>query len=132
MSGYNTAKKKLVADFFAKNRGKEFGVAEAARELDGKVGFSSVYRIVARLEAEGTLRKFYREGEKQMVYRYFDCQACKAHLHMKCTECGKVYHLSSENTEAIGKILGKGFLLQNEQTTLFGLCKACNIDEVKK
>lgn len=125
MKRYDTRQKKLVQEFFEANRKKDYTIAEAARALENKVGKSSVYRIVSELEEAGELRRFYDEDEDRFVYRFFDCDTCRRHLHMKCTECGKVYHLSEEETVAISRIVGKEFSVRNDQTTLFGVCKEC-------
>jgi len=126
MQNYQTRQKQLVADFFKEHRGKEFTVAEVGKRLKGEVGLSSVYRIIGRLEAEGKLKKEYKESPKAAaVYRYFDYEVCPKHLHLKCTECGDVSHLSVEATKEIVKIIGKDFVLNKEQTTLLGICSNC-------
>ncbi|MDD3946319.1 MAG: transcriptional repressor [Clostridia bacterium] len=126
MQNYQTRQKQLVADFFKEHRGKEFTVAEVVKRLKGEVGLSSVYRIIGRLEAEGKLKKEYKESPKAAaVYRYFDYEVCPKHLHLKCTECGDVSHLSVEATKEIVKIIGKDFVLNKEQTTLLGICSNC-------
>lgn len=126
MQGYSTRQKQLVSEFFEANRGRDITVNEAAHSLAGKVGLSSVYRIVGMLEAEGRLKKFFKENDKkQSVYRYYDPKVCPKHLHLKCTECGSVSHLDEDDTAKIANIIGKEFSLSNEDTTLFGICNIC-------
>ncbi|HOK82217.1 MAG TPA: transcriptional repressor [Clostridia bacterium] len=126
MRDYNTKQKQLVIGFFEENRDRDFTVAEAAECLSGKVGFSSVYRITASLSAQGRLKKSFREeGDKAAVYRYFDPDACSGHLHLKCEECGALTHLSEKDTMEIEKIIGSGFTLKSDKTTLYGVCQNC-------
>jgi Fur family ferric uptake transcriptional regulator len=131
MQGYKTKQKKRVEEFFILNRSRDFAVAEAAAALQGEVGKSSVYRIIAELETEGLLRRFFRAEKDCFVYQYFDCADCREHLHLKCAECGKVIHLTEQETSEINRIIGSHFAIINEQSTLFGLCSDCQKEEIK-
>ena len=95
-----------------------FGIASMSKSVTSAAA--------ALLEAEGKLKKEYKESPKAAaVYRYFDYEVCPKHLHLKCTECGDVSHLSVEATKEIVKIIGKDFVLNKEQTTLLGICSNC-------
>ena len=94
MNGYQTEQKRLLLDYLSRHAERAFTPAELAQALaDGGIGKSTVYRLIARLSEEGAVRRFAREGGG-VAYQYLSGEHCASHLHLRCTACGRVIHLS--------------------------------------
>ena len=127
MTGYRTEQKKLLLAYLSRHADEAFSAGELARTLgECGVGKSTVYRLIAQLTDEGILRRFAREGGA-LSYQYIGGDTCGAHLHLRCTACGKVIHLEGDGSRAFGALLENeyGFRLNEGQTVLLGLCADC-------
>lgn len=130
--GYQTQHRKALVNLL-----KEAGRALTAREIAlilGKSqvfpapGISTVYRLLGKLTSEGVIKAFLNDAKpRSMVYQMDGQRACPAHLHLKCLDCGKLYHLSEKDTSVVLSAVRDGcsFLLDAAHTTLFGCCAAC-------
>ena len=127
MTGYQTEQKKLLLAYLSRHADEAFSAGELAKTLgECGVGKSTVYRLIAQLCDEGILRRFSREGGA-LAYHYIGGDACFAHLHLRCTACGKVIHLEGDGSRAFAELLENeyGFRLNEGRTVLFGLCADC-------
>ena len=133
MAEYHTQQKALLLDFLSRNAEKTFSMetlADALKEDLGEAapGKSTVYRLVNRLSEEGTVRRFAEEGSRRFLYQIVGDESCHRHLHMKCTQCGKLMHMNDEQSrQIIQQIFGdSAFSVNQEQTTLYGSCAECS------
>ena len=127
MNGYQTEQKRLLLDYLSRHAECAFTPAELAQALaDGGIGKSTVYRLVARLSEEGAVRRFAREGGG-VAYQYLAGEHCASHLHLRCTACGRVIHLSQTDSDRLGRLLSVRyrFALDGSKTMLTGLCNQC-------
>ncbi len=121
MAEYNTAQRKRLAEFMEK-------YSELALSLDGwtsklkeegfTVGRTTVYRTLHKLEREG--RVISTREHRHTRYQIAACQG--EHLHLKCTGCGRLYHLSHEHSHALKSSLPEGFSVNN---VIYGVCADC-------
>ena len=125
MEGYHTDQKDRLLDFLGRNTTRQFKMEEIVSALDGKVGKSTVYRLMRSLVEEGRVRRF--ELGRTIYYQYLSGAACDSHLHLKCTVCGRMQHLDcSVSTFLRRQILATNrFQLDDRLTLLFGLCADC-------
>ena len=125
MEGYHTDQKDRLLDFLGRNTTRQFRMEEIVSALDGKVGKSTVYRLMRSLVGEGRVRRF--ELGRTIYYQYLSGAACDSHLHLKCTVCGRMQHLDcSVSTFLRRQILATNrFQLDDRLTLLFGLCADC-------
>ena len=127
MKIYHTEKRDAIADFLRSHASEAFSLEELCRILcpDGK-GKSTVYRLVSRFVDEGTVRKIADIRTRHNSYQWIG-EGCSHHLHLKCTVCGQVIHLDHETSHKFEDTLraSLSFLLDEEQTLLFGTCKGC-------
>ncbi len=89
---------------------------------------STVYRLLGKLTSEGVTKAFLNDSTpRSMLYQMDGKHACHAHLHLKCQDCGKLYHLDTDKTTQVLDTLRTqcGFVLDAAQTTLFGCCAQC-------
>ena len=124
---YNTQQKKLLIDFLRENKEQSFSVDEIALKIS--VGKSTIYRLITDLAANGTVKKFAREGGRGFFYQFInDDGECGCHFHMKCTDCGKILHMAEKATEHIlNDIFDKeNFVADKSRTVIFGKCLECD------
>ena len=91
-------------------------------------GKSTVYRLITHLVDEGRVKRLVKGHGRSFVYQSVRDNGCKCHLHMKCTSCGRLFHLDEELSH---KLLAQvrsfsDFSVDEEETVLFGKCAACN------
>ena len=161
MGRYQTEQKKLLIAFLAEHKNRQFSAEELSELLNcssaedreetekpeeneeskkqkenrGKApGKSTVYRLVTELTEDGTLRRFPKSGGRGWTYQYHRMNDCSGHLHLKCEKCGTLLHLDcSLGDELLSHIEEEhGFLVDNQETVLFGLCAACRSLPQKK
>ena len=128
MQGYQTEQKKILLSYLSSNADRVFSLEELVPPMVAcGVGKSTVYRLVARLVEEGSVRRFLREGKRGYTYQYFAKEDCHAHLHLRCTDCGRVLHLGEGVSADLRALLSSdcGFTLDGEKTMLYGHCAAC-------
>lgn len=91
-------------------------------------GISTIYRITSNLCKEGLLKRFRSENNNNYLYQYIDdSRGCSEHLHLKCTECEKIYHLECSMSEKLlMHILDEhGFSIDSGRCMLLGKCIDC-------
>ncbi len=133
MAEYQTQQKSQLLDYLARHADGALSMEEVADGLrsdlgDKAPGKSTVYRLVNRLVEEGTVRRFSAEDSRSSLYQIVGDKNCHQHLHMKCTQCGKLMHMNDEQSEKIiEQIFGSSdFAVNQEQTTLYGSCAECS------
>ena len=133
MAEYHTQQKALLLDFLTRNAEKSFSMESLTDALKDDLGGeapgkSTVYRLVNRLSEEGTVRRFAEEGSRRFLYQIVGGKSCQRHLHMKCTQCGRLVHMNdAQSQKIIEQIYGDSeFAVNREQTTLYGSCAECS------
>lgn len=129
---YNTAAREAVLAFFRATPDRQFTTEQVFEGLskanEQKIpGKSTVYRLLSRLSDEGLLRRFRDSGDANCLYQYSGTKGCEHHFHMKCTECGKVYHLECERSDdLLFHVLSEhGFKVNCGLSMLYGQCDKC-------
>ena len=126
---YKTGKRGMILELLSKNPDRALSIDEICESvLGGEGGKSTVYRLVARLSDEGAVRRYAREEGRGYTYQYLERQECHSHLHLRCSICGRVIHLSEEISRIFAKTLleSNQFQLDDGRTLLFGRCDACH------
>lgn len=135
MSGYNTEQRKILIDFMSKNSEIPFTIEELIIALQNDTnivsvpGRSTVYRLMNKLVEEGVVKRFVKGHSRHFHYQIVASHHCHDHIHMKCTKCGKLYHMDNAQTEKIlcEVLSSMNFAVDKEETTLYGLCKTCHV-----
>ena len=124
---YRTEQKELLTAYLRLHPDRQFTVGELVQALSGEgtIGTSTVYRLMNRLTEEGTVRRFM--VGRTVYYQATRGSACHRHLHLKCTACGEMLHLSAALTEFLCRQIeaSNRFRLDGDATLLFGTCAAC-------
>lgn len=127
MRVYHTHQRKTLIDFLQKNFDKSFTIEEII-SLIGESGISqsTAYRLITKLTEDGIVKRSVRGTSRSFVYQYVNNEKCEGHLHMKCTGCGKVYHLDSGITSTIQNDIKNSTNFEiDSHTVLLGKCNTC-------
>lgn len=132
MANYATEQKKMLSDFLKEHAERAFSIdelIEALREQYGvhAPGNSTVYRLILRLVEEGSVKRFVKGHSRHFLYQSVRDEHCHSHLHLKCTECGKLVHLDEQVSDALLHVIrtNSDFSVNEEETVLFGACASC-------
>ncbi len=127
-TGYKTRQRQAILDYMAKNADVHLSVDdifEALRNAGESVGKTTVYRHVERLAQSGNVRKYRLDG--CTCYQYQMGKNCNEHFHLKCSQCGKLYHLDCSFMSDLDTHIFEhhGFRMDNTKTVIYGICKGC-------
>ena len=128
---YQTEQKRILLDFLKSNSENSYTIEEIVDALGKKGGASpaksTVYRLMTRLVEEKRVRRQAGERGRQFVYRIIADEHCKNHLHLQCTECGKILHLDDKLSDRLLQSVKKSsdFAISEEDTVLMGKCADC-------
>ena len=139
LAEYETKQRRILLDYLNAHPDRGFSVEElydgllAAHPADAIPGKSTLYRLIARLVSEGLVKRFAVGNGRTFAYQIVACDACDKHLHLKCTECGFLYHMDHAVSEQIMReVLSRSeFSLDEKETVLFGVCKDCKLRQKK-
>jgi len=121
---YQTQQRRTLIDFFECAGGHELTIEEIIDGLgDEAPGKSTVYRLVKKLEEEGTLRRIIREGSGKTAFQLEGSECCAEHLHIKCVDCGLLLHLDRAAQDALAE--KTGFVIDDTRSMLYGKCARC-------
>lgn len=134
MAGYNTEQRRALIDFLYNHNETPYTIEELIAALQNEPnittipGRSTVYRLMTRLVDDGIVKRFVQGHSRHFYYQIVTSDHCHEHIHMKCTACGKLYHMNDRETEKIlSEILNNtSFIIDKEETTLYGTCAGCN------
>lgn len=132
MRTYKTKNKEIIYMILLKNIGKSLSVKDITKILEKKkikIGISSIYRILNKLENENKLHIIIRaNGEKTYELLLEDC---KDHLHVKCKVCGNIYHIKCDKLFNILKHIedDHGIKIDSLKSIISGKCKKCEDNE---
>lgn len=123
---YKTGKRDAILEFLSKNSESSFTLEEICDVIasDGH-GKSTVYRIVSELVENGCIRRISDGKTRHCTYQYVGDEECRCHLHLKCRDCGRLYHLDHKLSDELSKKLSEGGFSLDEGAMLFGTCREC-------
>ena len=132
MTGYQTQQRNLLISFFESHPDEAFTIDEIMQCLQNEQeadvpSRSTVYRTVAELEKEGSLKRSYLSKRRRSAYQYHDARACASHLHIRCEKCNALMHLDTKVSNTITRLLQNdaNISLDVGNTVLLGCCKKC-------
>ena len=129
--GYNTRTRQLILDYLINNRQHAVSasnILEHLEEQGASPNPTTVYRYLDKLAGEQRIMKYVADKGERAVFQYVDeGRHCREHLHLKCVQCGRIYHLDCHFMDEVRAHLmaEHGFTLQCEGSVLYGLCRHC-------
>ncbi|MBR6784891.1 MAG: transcriptional repressor [Clostridia bacterium] len=126
MKTYHTHQRTSLLSFLKENSDKAFTIEEIIASLSEPISQSTVYRLMQKLVEENLVHRTVKGNSRSFVYQYISDEKCENHLHMKCTDCGKVYHLDSGVTSIIQNNIKSNTSFEiDSHTVLLGKCGDC-------
>ena len=127
MASYNTEQKKILINFLKNNSDSAYTVEEIVDMLEGRLAKSTVYRLIVKLAEEGCVKRMTRGTGRTFVYQMIAGEHCHSHLHLRCTDCGKVIHMrESVSHELLSAIKQENdFCVSEKETVILGKCAVC-------
>ncbi len=128
---YDTRQKRLIRELLNENSENLLTCDEISYILKAEgtpVGKTTVYRFLETLFEKGEVRKSTDPKSRCTVYQIIDKkQNCEKHLHMRCTECGKLFHLGCDFMNSVGDHIQQHhkFTIDNSKTVIYGQCENC-------
>lgn len=134
--GYKTKQREYLLEFLQSCGGRHVTVAELVRHLQDSgtpVGTATVYRNLEQLVSEGLVRKYLLDEKSGACYQYMDgaVHLCQEHFHLKCTRCGRLFHVGCDYLNTLGEHLLEhhGFVVDHTKTVLYGTCAECSAQQ---
>ena len=127
MKTYHTHQRTSLLNFLKENSERAFTIEEITGNLNtDEIAKSTVYRLMQKLVEENLVHRTVKGNSRSFVYQYISDEKCENHLHMKCTDCGKVYHLDSGVTSIIQSNIKSNTSFEiDSHTDLLGKCGEC-------
>ena len=136
---YQTEQKKALLDFLYTHADDAFSVEELeTRMLEAALpsvpGKSTLYRLISQLVEEGRVKRFTKGNSRHFLYQIVSCTHCTEHLHLRCTVCGKLYHMEEDESEEILRAILKrhNFAVNEGEAILPGRCENCLATNAQK
>lgn len=124
-SSYSTKQKELLFEII-KNETSEFTIKELYNKLNGRVGLTTIYRLVDELVNKGVLSKIIGK-DNNTYYLYSECEH-ENHFYLKCDKCGKMIHVDCDCITELSSHITKNhnFKLNNNHIIINGTCDYCS------
>lgn len=137
MAQYQTEQKKMLLAYMKAHSEDAFTIEELCERLKEEKTFlqapgkSTIYRLMPKLVEEGLVKRFVKGNSRKFLYQMVCGEHCDQHLHMKCSVCGRLYHMEDTESEALFlQVLKKHhFQLDEGKTVLFGQCEGCCVEK---
>ncbi len=126
-SDYNTKQRKLLLTFLKENEHSHITAADIKAALfdrGEKIGTATIYRHLDKMVAGGLVKK-YITGSSACYQYTGDC--CKNHFHLKCTVCGRLFHIDCEFLNALPPHILEHhkFTVDKTRMVMYGTCEKC-------
>ena len=128
---YKTKNKEYIVDVLKEHEDIILSVEDIHSYLLKKnknMNITTIYRNLEKLASNNTILKFPSENglKSQYQLKNHDC-AMHDHIHLQCSQCGKIIHLDCNFMTEINEHLNKyhNFDLSTQSSILFGLCEDC-------
>jgi len=132
IGSYSTEKRTKILEFLKINSEKDVSVKEIENYLNNDVNISinvtTIYRYLDKLVKDGAILKHTNENGNGTTYQYATLHQCHSHLHIKCSNCGKIIHMNCEFMDELKNHIYQHhrFILECRTSMLYGVCDACN------
>lgn len=130
---YNTRQKEKLLKYLEQHPQQSFTVDEIVEEMKAAgdtVGKTTVYRHMEALNRNGRVRRIAPQDGGSTKYQFVpDSEACTRHFHMRCGDCGELFHVDCRLFEELSKHLqmDHGFVIDARSTVLMGTCRRCRM-----
>lgn len=98
------------------------------KDKNFSIGLATVYKILTLFDEFGIIKSIKLEKKE---YKVYELNIRSEHDHIVCTQCMKIVEFYSDQLQMLQKAIVKerGFVLQNHNMTIYGICKECQDDK---
>ena len=140
LAPYQTNQKKELIAFLEKHKDEAFTIDEIVQAMEKDPQFSTapgkstVYRLMSSFVEKNMVKRFSKGTGLTASYQIVGGKSCLSHMHLKCTGCGRLLHMSDTDSQLfIAQIEQKiDFTVDPAQTLIYGRCADCLAAELKK
>ncbi len=127
---YKTKQKEVITECIRENNNAYITIKELSHELEergSKVGLTTIYRNLDKLEQEGIIGKVSIEGISGTCYCYLPQKEQSIMFYLKCERCGKLVNIDCpELAHLYGHLSKEHRIYINPGKTMFyGICEGC-------
>lgn len=134
MARYETEQKRILLAYMKAHSDRAYTIEELCAEMKKEPmlktvpGKSTVYRIMPVLVEAGLVKRFVKGNSRRFLYQMVSGEHCDNHLHMRCSVCGKLYHMGDrESEELLLQVMRQHhFQVDESSTVLVGQCEDCS------
>ena len=101
-------------------------IKDIYKELKGKVGLTTIYRLIDKLVEENKLNKTI-SSDNTTYYQYLEECNHSNHFYLKCDNCGNLVHVDCDCIEELTSHITKKhkFTPNKKHIIINGLCNKC-------
>ena len=128
---YRTRQREILVEYLRSHAASRPMSAREIAQGMPQVGETTVYRGLERLLDDGLVRRWPGE-EGGCVWQFVgEGNDCSHHVHLKCTVCGEVVHMTCEFLAQLTEHIAghHNFTLDPGKTVLYGVCGNCRKEE---
>lgn len=128
--GYNTKPRAIILDILQSSREKHLtaeGILDLLKVNQTPVGRATLYRYLDHLVQTGEVKKYFIGEGVSACYQYDDEDEDSRHYHLRCSQCGKLFHAKIKNVDKFKETIKNecGFLVDLPRTIVYGICEEC-------
>ena len=122
---YKTKQKDIILNIIRQQK-NSFTIKDIYKELKGKVGLTTIYRLIDKLVEENKLNKTI-SSDNTTYYQYLEECTEENHFYLKCDKCGNMTHIDCDCIEELTSHITKHhkFKPNKDHIIIDGICSKC-------
>ena len=133
---YKTRQRECILECIRKKADAYITIQQLSEELEKqnrKVGLTTIYRTLDRLEAEKAIARVSIDGVAAACYRYLP-KKNDVFFSMKCEQCGSVVNIDCAELSHLYRHLSQAhqIAINPGKTMFYGTCGACCADREQR
>ncbi|MEL7565084.1 MAG: transcriptional repressor [Dehalobacterium sp.] len=129
-ANYHTKQSEAILTYIASLNGEHVTVDQIMKhfdKMDFPIGLTTIYRHLDKLVESGKVRKYTLDGVSGACYQYIIDEDKRMYFHLKCEDCGALFHLQCGVLDKIQQHVyeGHSFQINTIKTVFYGKCANC-------
>ena len=122
---YKTKQKDIILNIIRQQK-NSFTIKDIYKELKGKVGLTTIYRLIDKLVEENKLNKTI-SIDNTTHYQYLEECTEENHFYLKCDKCGNMTHIDCDCIEELTShiVQNHKFKPNKDHIIIDGICSKC-------
>lgn len=122
---YKTKQKDIILNII-KQQKNSFTIKDIYKDLKGKVGLTTIYRLIDKLAEENKLNKTI-SSDNTTYYQYLEECTEENHFYLKCDKCGNMTHIDCDCIEELTShiVQNHKFKPNKDHIIIDGICSKC-------